>query len=92
MSRDGADLVSVPTLREGELHVPEGTLAINYYALNGCDLITDIYLPDSLLDIGNIGVTDKETGAFKYVIHCREDSEARRKLDAKKVPWEAIED
>ena len=91
MSRDGTQLVSVPTLREGELYVPEGTLAINYYALNGCDLITDIYLPDSLLDVGNIGVTDRETGDFKYVIHCREDSEASRKLDAKKVPWEAIE-
>lgn len=90
MSRDGTQLVSVPTLREGKLYVPEGTLAINYYALNGCDLITDIYLPDSLLDVGNIGVTDKETGDFKYVIHCHEDSEARRKLDAKKVPWEAI--
>ena len=92
MSRDGTQLVSVPTLREGELFVPEGTLAVNYYALNGCDLITDIYLSDSLLDIGNIGVTDKETGDFKYVIHCRENSEASKKLDAKKVPWTAIGD
>lgn len=92
MSLDGSALISVPTLREGTLHVPEGTLAIGYYALNGCDRITDIYLPDSLLDVGNIGVKDKESGEYKYVIHCHEGSEAGKKLDAAKIPWQVIED
>ena len=91
MSKDGMELVSVPTLKEGELHVPEGVTAINYYALEGCDAVTDIYLPDSLLDVGNIGVRDNKTGQYKYVIHCREGSETQKKLEAKKVPWTPIE-
>lgn len=92
MSKDGRQLVAVPTLREGELHIPEGVLAIHYYALNGCDLITDIYVPDSLLDIGNIGCLDNKTGKYKYVIHCHEGTEAQKKLEKTYVPWVPIED
>lgn len=87
MSKDGRELVSVPTLREGELIVSEGTQAINYYALNGCDRITDIFLPDTVLDFGNIYAKDSKTGEYKYVIHCREGSEVQRKLDAIDMPW-----
>ena len=47
---------------------------------------------DSLLDVGNIGVKDKESGEYKYVIHCHEGSEAGKKLDAAKIPWQVIED
>ena len=90
-SKDRKTLVSVPTLREGELHIPEGTLYISYYALNECSLITDIYLPDSLLDIGNIGARDNKTGEYRFRIHCREGSEPQKKLEAQKVPWVAAE-
>ena len=92
MSRDGKTLVSVPTLRKGELHIPEGTMYIRFSALNECDLITDIYLPDSILDLGNIGVKDNKTGRYKYTIHCHEGSEPQKKLDAKEVPWVPIGD
>ena len=92
MSRDGKTLVSVPTLRKGELHIPEGTMYIRFSALNECDLITDIYLPDSILDLGNIGVKDNKTGRYKYTIHCHEGSEPQKKLEAKEVPWIPIVD
>ena len=92
MSRDGKTLVSVPTLRKGELHIPEGTMYIRFSALNECDLITDIYLPDSILDLGNIGVKDNKTGKYKYTIHCHEGSEPQKKLEAKEVPWVPIGD
>ena len=92
MSRDGKTLVSVPTLKKGELRIPEGTMYIRFSALNECDLITDIYLPDSILDLGNIGVKDNKTGRYKYTIHCREGSEPQKKLDAKEVPWVPIGD
>lgn len=87
MSRDGRTLVSVPTLTEGGLAVPEGTLYIEYSALADCEKVTDIYLPDSVLDIGGIGAKNYETGEYLYVIHCAPGSEAQRKLDAKGVPW-----
>ena len=87
MSRDGTMLVSVPTLTEGDLIIPEGTLHIDYYALEGCDRVTDIYLPDSILSIGNITAKDYETGEYRYVIHCNEGTEAAKTLNAKGVPW-----
>ena len=87
MSRDEKTLVRVPTLMDGELHIPDGTLYIDYYALDECDRITDIYLPDSLLDIGNMGVKDRTTGEYMYVIHCRRGSEPQKKLDAQQIPW-----
>ena len=87
MSRDGRTLVSVPTLTEGGLTVPEGTLYIEYSALADCEKVTDIYLPDSVLDIGGIDAKNYETGEYLYVIHCAPGSEAQRKLDAKGVPW-----
>ena len=89
MSKDGRTLVSVPTLREGDLIIPEETLYIEYNALDGCDRITDIYLPDSILDLGNVGKKDYDTGEYCFTIHCKENSEAQRRLDAKGIPWEA---
>ena len=92
MSKDGRELVSVPTLMEGDLYVPEGTLAINFYALHECNRITDIYLPDSLLDIGSLWEKDYKTGKHKYTVHCHEGTEAQKKLEKTYVPWVPIED
>ena len=58
-------------------------------ALDDCDLITDIYLPDSVLDPGGVVIKDSSTGEYKYVIHCSEGSEVQKALDAKGIPWEA---
>ena len=49
--------------------------------------MTDIYLPDSILSIGNITAKDYETGEYRYVIHCSEGTEAAKTLNAKGVPW-----
>ena len=87
MSKDGRTLAAVPTLLEGDLIVPEGTLYIEYSALAGCDKVTDIYLPDSVLNIGDIGAKDYETGEYRFVIHCNPGTEVQRRLDAKGIPW-----
>ena len=89
MSKDGMTLTAVPTLMEGDLVVPEGTVYISYWALDDCDLITDIYLPDSVLDPGGVVIKDSSTGEYKYVIHCSEGSDVQKTLDAKGVPWVA---
>ena len=65
------------------------TGSVNVNALDGCDRITDIYLPDSILDLGNVGKKDYDTGEYYFTIHCKENSEAQRRLDAKGIPWEA---
>ena len=87
MSKDGRTLVAVPTLAEGDLVVPDGTLYIEYSALDGCDKVTDIYLPDSILNIGNIGAKDYETGEYRFVVHCNAGTEVQRRLDARGIPW-----
>ena len=89
MSKDGMTLIAVPTLLEGDLVVPEGTVYIDYSALDDCELIKDIYLPDTILDIGSTASKDYKTGEYKYVIHCSEGTEAQKLLDAKGVPWVA---
>jgi hypothetical protein len=87
MSKDGRTLAAVPTLLEGDLIVPDGTLYIEYSALSGCDKVTDIYLPDSVLNIGDIGTKNYETGEYRFVIHCNAGTEVQRRLDAKGIPW-----
>ena len=89
MSKDGRTLISVPTLKEGSLVIPDGTLYISYTALEGCEKITDIYLPDSILEIGNVAAKNYDTGEYYYVIHCSEGTEAQKLLDVKGVPWVA---
>ena len=87
LSKDGRTLVSVPTLLEGDLIVPEGILYISFSALDDCANVTDIYLPDSVLDIGGIAQKNYETGEYMYKIHCRKGTEAQKKLEARGVPW-----
>ena len=89
MSKDGRTLVSVPTLWEGDLVVPEGTYYIEYNAVRDCAGVTDIYLPDTVIDIGGIGEKNYETGEYRFVIHCNEGTEAQKSLDARGIPWVA---
>lgn len=91
MSKDEKTLVSVPTLREGDFTVPEGTLYIDYNAFSECDRITDMYIPDTILSIGNIAEKNYSTGVYKYVIHCHEGTEAQKQLESRGARWVAIE-
>ena len=95
MSRSGQELIAVPTLRSGEFRIPEGVTKVRYAAFNGCSLITDIYVPDSVLDIGNIDdydLDDDMNRQYHYVLHCHEGSEAAKILDANDVPWVKIQE
>ena len=90
-SRDGKTFVSVPTLTEGEVHIPEGTLYLAPYLFYGCDRVTDVYLPDSLLDLGDMA-TCFSSGQYDFTVHCRRGSEPQKLLEAMSVPWEEIND
>ena len=90
MSKDKRTLIEVPGGREGAVNIPDGTRNIGENAFFNCDKITDIYLPDTILNIGNIAVKDDETGEYKYVIHCRKGTEAQKILSAMGVPWVEI--
>ena len=87
MSKDERTLVCVPGGREGALTIPEGTETIEYGALDGCPYLTDVYVPDSVIDIGNLG-EDSYDGPCPYKVHCHAGSEAQRQLEANSVEWE----
>ena len=86
MSADAKTLVCVPGGREGELTVPEGTETIQYYAFNECPHLTDVYVPDSVTDIGNLG-EDGFDAPCPYKVHCHAGSETQRQLEAVSVEW-----
>ena len=87
MSGDGKTLVCVPGAREGTLTIPEGTEAIAYDAFKNCPYLTDVYLPDSVFDIGNLGEAGYDSPC-PYRIHCHAGSEAQKQLEANSVEWE----
>ena len=87
MSKDGKTLVCVPGGREGELTVPEGTETLGYDSFKNCPYLTDVYLPDSVVDIGNLG-EDGYGAPCPYKVHCHAGSEAQKQLEANSVEWE----
>ena len=94
MSKDGRTLVAVPGQMEGSYEIPEGVERIAYGAFDEANSLSDIYLPDSLLDIGNLGedpdLFDDVEGC-SYKIHCHEGTEAQKQLDANGIEWVKIE-
>ena len=89
MSGDGRTLVCVPGGKEGALTVPEGTETIEYGAFENCPYLTDVYLPDSVLNIGNLG-EDGANAPCTYKIHCRAGSKAQKQLEANSIEWEEL--
>lgn len=91
LSRDGKTLVCVPGQREGEFTVPDGVQHIAYGTFDECRDLTDVYLPDSVLDVGNLG-KDGYDEPCPYKVHCREGTEAQKQLGAMGVDWVEIRD
>ena len=91
LSKDTKTLICVPGQREGELTVPESVQHIKRDAFNECRNLTDVYLPDSVLDVGDLG-KDGYDGPCPYKVHCREGTEAQKQLGAMGVEWVKIEE
>ena len=81
----------MPGQREGELTVPDGVQHIAYGTFDECRELTDVYLPDSVLDVGNLG-KDGYDEPCPYKVHCREGTEAQKQLGAMGVEWVEISD
>ena len=91
MSKDGKTLLAVPGQKEGVLYIPEGVEKISYNgAFKDGRNLTDVYLPNFLQDIGDLG-SDIDFEPCPYKIHCYEGSDAQRELDKAGIPWVKIE-
>ena len=86
LSKDEKTVVCVPGKRKGELTVPDGVQHIAYGSFDECRDLTDVYLPDSVLDVGNLG-KDGYNDPCPYKVHCREGTEAQKQLNAMGVDW-----
>ena len=91
MSKDGKTLIAVPGQREGVLYVPDGVTVISYSgAFKDSRNLTDVYLPESVQVIGDLG-SEIDYEPCPYKIHCYEGSDAQRELDKEGIPWVKIE-
>ena len=91
LSKDTQTLICVPGQREGELTVPESVQHIARGAFDECRYLTDVYLPDSVMDVGNLG-KDGYDEPCPYKVHCHEGTEAQKQLEAMGVEWVKIEE
>ena len=91
LSKNGKELIKVPSKCSGEYHVPNGVETIFFLAFFEGDNITDVYLPDSVFDVGVIMDKDEISGDYNYTIHCRPGTYAANQLDIEGVPWVEIE-
>lgn len=94
MSKDGRTLVAVPGQMEGSLVIPEGVERITMGAFSEARSLSDVYLPDSILDVGDIGENYDSFGDIhdcSYKIYCHEGTEAQKQLDANGIEWVKIE-
>ena len=90
LDKDGRTLISVPGQREGRLDVPEGVQIIQYGAFKDCRYLTDVYLPDSVTDVRDLG-QDGYDEPCNYTVHCHEGSRAQKQLEENGVDWVKIE-
>ena len=91
LGKDGKTLVAVPGQRKGEFKIPEGFLIIEYNAFKDSRYLTDVYLPRSIQDIGNLGsYVNLNLDSCPYTIHCYAGTVAQEQLDYYGVEWVEI--
>jgi hypothetical protein len=71
--------------------VPESVQHIERNAFGECRSLTDVYLPDSVMDVGDLG-KDGYDSPCPYKVHCHEGTEAQKQLEAMGVEWVKIEE
>lgn len=87
MSKDKKTLVCVPGQREGEMVVPDGVQTIEYGTFNNCSNLTDVYLPDLVEDVGNLGEDGYDGMPCPYKVHCHEGTTAQKALEELRLPY-----
>ena len=76
LSDDGRELISCPSGRRGSVTVPDGVTYLGHACFYDCEGVTDIYLPDSVINI-NGQAFKRYDGEYTVTLHCAPGSYAR---------------
>lgn len=67
--------------------VLDGVQTIEYGAFDNCSNLTDVYLPDSVEDVGNLGEDGYDGTPCPYIVHCHEGTTAQKALEELRLPY-----
>ena len=90
--RTGKELIACPSGLKGAVTVPDGIYVLLNYCFSGCSLITDLYIPASVMTIESLSVDTSlaRSGDMEpYRIHAAKDSTAA--VWADKWQWPFVE-
>ena len=76
LSADGTRLLSCPSGRSGSVTVPDGVTELAQSSFFHCDDVTDVYLPDSVINI-NPQAFKRTISDYGITLHCKPGSYAR---------------
>ena len=76
LSADGTKLLSCPSGRSGSVTVPDGVTELAQSSFFHCDEVTDVYLPDSVINI-NPQAFKRNKSEYGITLHCKPGSYAR---------------
>ncbi|MBR0380896.1 MAG: leucine-rich repeat protein [Eubacterium sp.] len=90
LSADGSIFYCCPANRKGTVKVPEGVKTIVVFAFYQTPEVTDVYIPDSVLNIEN-GAFDSEyvddEKVYRVTLHCKAGSDAAEFAKRSGIPW-----
>ena len=88
MDKSGRKVILAASALEGSVYIPEGVDSLDYGSFQNCKYVTDIYLPDSILDVsGAIKKYYNEDPAYHIRYHCRKDNDITKYLDSEGIEW-----
>ncbi len=80
--RTGKTLLACPSGRKGKVTVPDGVYQLANYSFSGCSLITDLYVPGSVMTVDSLAVDTslvRSGDMAAYTIHAPADSAAAQR-------------
>ncbi|MBR4162789.1 MAG: leucine-rich repeat protein [Solobacterium sp.] len=88
MDKTGRKVILAASGLEGSVYIPEGVDSLDYGSFHNCKNVTDIYLPDSILDVsGAIKKYYNEDPSYHIRYHCRKDNDITKYLDSEGIEW-----